>query len=98
MTRPLCVEYPRAYYHVINRGNAGEERIYSIVLGTGKSFWNTFRLLAMNLDAVKKRYWKKDVRTTKPGPSQSILQETLAARHAVNWAIFLAAYLVRPLP
>jgi hypothetical protein len=24
MARPLRVEYPGAYYHVINRGNAGE--------------------------------------------------------------------------
>ena len=24
MSRPLRVEYPGAYYHVINRGNAGE--------------------------------------------------------------------------
>jgi len=57
-----------------------------------------FRLSAMNLDAVKKRYWKKDVKTTKPEFSQSILQETLVAQHAANWAIILAAYQVRPLP
>ena len=25
MARPLRVEYPRAFYHVINRGNAGED-------------------------------------------------------------------------
>jgi len=25
MTRPLRVEYPDAYYHVINRGNSQEE-------------------------------------------------------------------------
>jgi len=25
MTRPLRVECPGAYYHVINRGNAGED-------------------------------------------------------------------------
>ena len=25
MTRPLRVEYPGAFYHVINRGNAGED-------------------------------------------------------------------------
>ena len=25
MARPLRVEYPGAYYHVINRGNAGED-------------------------------------------------------------------------
>lgn len=24
MARPLRIEYPGAYYHVINRGNAGE--------------------------------------------------------------------------
>jgi len=24
MARPLRVEYPGAYYHIINRGNAGE--------------------------------------------------------------------------
>ncbi|MEA2014631.1 MAG: hypothetical protein U9N38_04930, partial [Thermodesulfobacteriota bacterium] len=36
-----------------------------------------FRLSAMNLDAEKKRYWKKDAKTTKPEFSQSILQETL---------------------
>ena len=25
MTRPLRVEYPGAFYHVFNRGNAGEK-------------------------------------------------------------------------
>ena len=25
MARPLRVEYPGAFYHVINRGNAGED-------------------------------------------------------------------------
>lgn len=25
MARPLRVEYPGAFYHVINRGNAGEK-------------------------------------------------------------------------
>jgi len=25
MARPLRVEYPAAYYHVINRGNVGEK-------------------------------------------------------------------------
>jgi len=31
MARPLRAEYPDAYYHVINRGNAGENRA---ILGT----------------------------------------------------------------
>lgn len=30
MARPLRVEYPGAYYHVINRGNAGEDIFHSI--------------------------------------------------------------------
>ena len=30
MARPLRVEYPGAYYHVINRGNAGKDIFYSI--------------------------------------------------------------------
>jgi len=30
MARPLRVEYPGAYYHVINRGNAGEDIFYTI--------------------------------------------------------------------
>jgi hypothetical protein len=25
MTRPLRIEYPGAYYHVMNRGNRGED-------------------------------------------------------------------------
>lgn len=32
MARPLSVEYAGAYYHVINRGNAGE----NIFIGTNK--------------------------------------------------------------
>ena len=30
MARPLRVEYPGAYYHVINRGNAGKDIFHSI--------------------------------------------------------------------
>ena len=30
MARPLRVEYPGAYYHVINRGNAGENILHTI--------------------------------------------------------------------
>ena len=30
MARPLRVEYSGAYYHVINRGNAGEDIFHSI--------------------------------------------------------------------
>lgn len=30
MARPLRVEYPGAFYHVINRGNAGEDIFKSI--------------------------------------------------------------------
>ena len=44
----------------------------------------------MNLDAVKKRYGKKDARTTKPDPSQSIWQEILVAQRAVILATILA--------
>ena len=43
-----------------------------------------FRLLVMNLDAVKKKYWKKGVRKTKPG----LLQETLEAQRAVKLGDF----------
>ena len=35
MTRPLRVEYPGAYYHIINRGNAGEN-IFNSVRGREK--------------------------------------------------------------
>ena len=30
MTRPLRVEYPGVYYHIINRGNAGENIFNSV--------------------------------------------------------------------
>ena len=30
MARPLRVEYPGAFYHVINRGNAGEDIFKSL--------------------------------------------------------------------
>ena len=30
MARPLRVEYPGAFYHVINRGNAGEDVFKSL--------------------------------------------------------------------
>jgi len=30
MARPLRVEYPGAYYHIINRGNAGENIFNSV--------------------------------------------------------------------
>ena len=30
MARPLRVEYLGAYYHVINRGNAGENIVHTI--------------------------------------------------------------------
>ncbi len=33
MARPLSVEYAGAYYHVINRGNAGE----NIFIGTNRT-------------------------------------------------------------
>jgi len=41
MARPLCVECPGAYYHVINRRN-NQEKILKMT-GTEKSFSNTLK-------------------------------------------------------
>jgi hypothetical protein len=41
MARPLRVEYPGAYYHVINRGD-NQEKILKTT-GTEKSFSNTLK-------------------------------------------------------
>jgi len=46
----------------------------------------------------KEKILEKGRKTTKPEFSQSILHETLVVQHAVNWAIILVAYRVRPLP
>ncbi len=39
MARPLRIEFPGAFYHVMNRGNTGM-KIYTGARGTGKSSWN----------------------------------------------------------
>ena len=36
MARPLRVEYPGAFYHVTNRGNAGEDIFINLILQKGR--------------------------------------------------------------
>jgi hypothetical protein len=44
MARPLRIEYPGAYYHVINRGNSREKILKTT--GTEKSSFNIWKKLA----------------------------------------------------
>jgi len=64
MARPLRVEYPCAYYHVINRGNAGENIFIESVCDE----------FGCNKDQVKMR----GARITRREQLQFILPETLA--------------------
>lgn len=59
MARPLRVEYPSAFYHVINRGNAGE-KIFKSYRQEGEEI----RITSKQMKNIKETFkWLKTMTT-----------------------------------